>query len=163
MQGIQGVPSLSVPSEKQEAQNMCKIWNPLNLSPFFVLSSVITGMKHPFSPTSRSDSERTRSGGQMDSEPCCEIEDHSAVLEQSPGGALHSSLFKPKRERKQRTYTLCEVCNIQLNSAAQAQVHYSGKSHQKRLKKISNGKMATSTGRPQVLLGFLSRTNKANV
>lgn len=99
----------------------------------------------------------------MDSEPCCEIEDHSAVLEQSPGGALHSSLFKPKRERKQRTYTLCEVCNIQLNSAAQAQVHYSGKSHQKRLKKISNGKMATSTGRPQVLLGFLSRTNKANV
>ncbi|XP_011476246.1 zinc finger protein 385C isoform X1 [Oryzias latipes] len=103
-------------------------------------------MKHPFSPTSRSDSERTRSGGQMDSEPCCEIEDHSAVLEQSPGGALHSSLFKPKRERKQRTYTLCEVCNIQLNSAAQAQVHYSGKSHQKRLKKISNGKMATSTG-----------------
>uniref|UniRef100_A0A3P9KGI9 U1-type domain-containing protein n=1 Tax=Oryzias latipes TaxID=8090 RepID=A0A3P9KGI9_ORYLA len=86
----------------------------------------------------------------------------NGILEQSPGGALHSSLFKPKRERKQRTYTLCEVCNIQLNSAAQAQVHYSGKSHQKRLKKITNGKMATSTGRPQVLLGFLSRTNKAN-
>ncbi|KAG7257402.1 hypothetical protein CRUP_037445 [Coryphaenoides rupestris] len=44
--------------------------------------------------------------------------------------------------RKQRSYTLCEVCNIQLNSPAQAQIHYNGKSHQKRLKQISKGKMA---------------------
>uniref|UniRef100_A0A3Q3X8K0 Matrin-type domain-containing protein n=1 Tax=Mola mola TaxID=94237 RepID=A0A3Q3X8K0_MOLML len=54
-------------------------------------------------------------------------------------------------QRKQRSYTLCEVCNIQLNSAAQAQIHYNGKSHQKRLKQISNGKMASSTGRPLFL------------
>uniref|UniRef100_A0A673BFZ5 Zinc finger protein 385C n=1 Tax=Sphaeramia orbicularis TaxID=375764 RepID=A0A673BFZ5_9TELE len=54
----------------------------------------------------------------------------------------------PKRERKQRSYTLCEVCNIQLNSAAQAQIHYNGKSHQKRLKQISNGKMQSNTGSP---------------
>uniref|UniRef100_A0A672M1I1 U1-type domain-containing protein n=1 Tax=Sinocyclocheilus grahami TaxID=75366 RepID=A0A672M1I1_SINGR len=45
---------------------------------------------------------------------------------------------RPKRERKHRSYTLCEVCNIQLNSAAQAQIHYNGKTHQKRLKHISN-------------------------
>uniref|UniRef100_A0A671QUZ8 Zinc finger protein 385D-like n=1 Tax=Sinocyclocheilus anshuiensis TaxID=1608454 RepID=A0A671QUZ8_9TELE len=45
---------------------------------------------------------------------------------------------RPKRERKHRSYTLCEVCNIQLNSAAQAQIHYNGKTHQKRLKHINN-------------------------
>uniref|UniRef100_A0A673JGQ6 Zinc finger protein 385D-like n=1 Tax=Sinocyclocheilus rhinocerous TaxID=307959 RepID=A0A673JGQ6_9TELE len=45
---------------------------------------------------------------------------------------------RPKRERKHRSYTLCEVCNIQLNSAAQAQIHFNGKTHQKRLKHINN-------------------------
>ncbi|XP_032890969.1 zinc finger protein 385C isoform X2 [Amblyraja radiata] len=51
-----------------------------------------------------------------------------------------------KRERKLQTFTLCGVCNIQLNSAAQAQIHYNGKSHQKRLKKLHNGKLSTSQG-----------------
>ncbi|KAI4566675.1 hypothetical protein MJG53_015352 [Ovis ammon polii x Ovis aries] len=32
---------------------------------------------------------------------------------------------KPKRERKRPSYTLCDVCNIQLNSAAQAQAKVS--------------------------------------
>uniref|UniRef100_A0A4W4FL60 C2H2-type domain-containing protein n=1 Tax=Electrophorus electricus TaxID=8005 RepID=A0A4W4FL60_ELEEL len=41
-----------------------------------------------------------------------------------------------------RSYMLCEVCNIQLNSAAQAQIHYNGKTHQKRLKYISSGTSA---------------------
>uniref|UniRef100_A0A8C4J0T1 Zinc finger protein 385C n=1 Tax=Dromaius novaehollandiae TaxID=8790 RepID=A0A8C4J0T1_DRONO len=47
---------------------------------------------------------------------------------------------RSKRERKHRSFTLCEVCNIQLNSAAQAQIHYNGKSHQKRLKQLDKGK-----------------------
>ncbi|XP_012512780.1 PREDICTED: zinc finger protein 385B-like, partial [Propithecus coquereli] len=46
---------------------------------------------------------------------------------------------KPEREKKHTNFTLCSVCNIQLNSAAQAQIHYNGKSHQKRLKQLSNG------------------------
>ncbi|NWV50683.1 Z385C protein, partial [Daphoenositta chrysoptera] len=46
-----------------------------------------------------------------------------------------------KREKKHQSFTLCEVCNIQLNSAAQAQIHYNGKSHQKRLKQLNKGKM----------------------
>ncbi|XP_029794632.1 zinc finger protein 385D [Suricata suricatta] len=46
---------------------------------------------------------------------------------------------KPEREKKHTNFTLCNVCNIQLNSAAQAQIHYNGKSHQKRLKQLSNG------------------------
>uniref|UniRef100_A0A3Q0RT78 Zinc finger protein 385C n=1 Tax=Amphilophus citrinellus TaxID=61819 RepID=A0A3Q0RT78_AMPCI len=58
-------------------------------------------------------------------------------------------------ERKQRSYTLCEVCNIQLNSAAQAQIHYNGKSHQKRLKQISNGKMPSNTAQGSPLLASL--------
>ncbi|XP_041812765.1 zinc finger protein 385C [Chelmon rostratus] len=83
----------------------------------------------------------------MDGEPRCEAQDEGAVPdEQSPGGTLPSALHRPKRERKQRSYTLCEVCNIQLNSPAQAQIHYNGKSHQKRLKQISNGKMPSNTG-----------------
>ncbi|KAB0349187.1 hypothetical protein FD754_014044 [Muntiacus muntjak] len=46
---------------------------------------------------------------------------------------------KPEKEKKQTNFTLCSVCNIQLNSTAQAQIHYNGKSHQKRLKQLSNG------------------------
>ncbi|NXN23739.1 Z385C protein, partial [Nycticryphes semicollaris] len=52
-----------------------------------------------------------------------------------------------KREKKHQSFTLCEVCNIQLNSAAQAQIHYNGKSHQKRLKQLNKGKMPTAQGR----------------
>lgn len=116
-------------------------------------------MKRPFSPSALPNTELDRRGFgatlgvQMDVEPCCDVQDEGAVPdEQSPGGALPSALYRPKRERKQRSYTLCEVCNIQLNSAAQAQIHYNGKSHQKRLKQISNGKMPSNTGEPGVLL-----------
>ncbi|XP_020925405.1 zinc finger protein 385D isoform X2 [Sus scrofa] len=53
---------------------------------------------------------------------------------------------KPERERKHTNFTLCNVCNIQLNSAAQAQIHYNGKSHQKRLKQLSNGMVKNDNG-----------------
>ncbi|XP_060733021.1 zinc finger protein 385B isoform X1 [Tachysurus vachellii] len=43
------------------------------------------------------------------------------------------------QERKKLLYSLCEVCNIQLNSAAQVQTHYNGKSHQRRVKQLNNG------------------------
>lgn len=117
-------------------------------------SPSVSGMKRPFSPSALPSTELDRSvfgaglGVQMD-----DTQDDGALTEeQSPGGALPSALCRPKRERKQRSYTLCEVCNIQLNSAAQAQIHYNGKSHQKRLKQISNGKMPSNTGRPGALL-----------
>uniref|UniRef100_A0A096LWQ6 Zinc finger protein 385C n=1 Tax=Poecilia formosa TaxID=48698 RepID=A0A096LWQ6_POEFO len=101
-----------------------------------------SGMKRPFSPSSFPFPDL------MDSESCFEIQDEGEKLhDTSHGGTRHSPPYRPKRERKQRTYTLCEVCNIQLNSAAQAQIHYNGKSHQKRLKQISSGKMPGNTGR----------------
>ncbi|XP_073659761.1 zinc finger protein 385D isoform X2 [Tursiops truncatus] len=53
---------------------------------------------------------------------------------------------KPEREKKHNNFTLCNVCNIQLNSAAQAQIHYNGKSHQKRLKQLSNGMVRSDNG-----------------
>eukprot|EP00079_Xenopus_tropicalis_P017579 XP_004917798.1 PREDICTED: zinc finger protein 385B isoform X1 [Xenopus tropicalis] len=48
-------------------------------------------------------------------------------------------------ENKKILFSLCEVCNIQLNSAAQAQIHYNGKSHLKRLKQLSNGKITPNS------------------
>ncbi|NXA48854.1 Z385B protein, partial [Nothocercus julius] len=49
------------------------------------------------------------------------------------------------KEKKNVLFSFCEVCNIQLNSAAQAQVHYNGKSHLKRMKQLNNGKLPAST------------------
>ncbi|XP_056152673.1 zinc finger protein 385C-like [Lampris incognitus] len=52
---------------------------------------------------------------------------------------------RAKRERRQgrSSTTLCKVCNIQLNSCAQAQIHYKGKTHQRRLRHLTR---AASTG-----------------
>ncbi|XP_054850866.1 zinc finger protein 385C [Eublepharis macularius] len=76
---------------------------------------------------------------------------------QSPGSSCCGNLAegtglgcppeqRTKREKKHPSFTLCEVCNIQLNSAVQAQIHYNGKSHQKRLKQLNKGKILTSQG-----------------
>ncbi|XP_039595786.1 zinc finger protein 385C isoform X2 [Polypterus senegalus] len=83
------------------------------------------GMKRPLSPT-----EPEENGVQAD----------------RPATTLDSQRFK--REKKQQTYTLCDVCNIQLNSPAQAQIHCNGKSHQKRLKQLNKGKPTSSPGTP---------------
>uniref|UniRef100_A0A8D2LPT3 Zinc finger protein 385C n=1 Tax=Varanus komodoensis TaxID=61221 RepID=A0A8D2LPT3_VARKO len=53
-----------------------------------------------------------------------------------------------KREKK-HAFTLCEVCNIQLNSAVQAQIHYNGKTHQKRLRQLNKGKVMPCQGKAQ--------------
>ncbi|XP_060784940.1 zinc finger protein 385B isoform X4 [Neoarius graeffei] len=49
------------------------------------------------------------------------------------------------QERKKLLYSLCEVCNIQLNSAAQVQTHYNGKSHLRRVKQLNNGESPPSS------------------
>ncbi|KAM4669612.1 zinc finger protein 385B isoform 2-T2 [Amazona ochrocephala] len=53
--------------------------------------------------------------------------------------------YQLSKEKKKILFSFCEVCNIQLNSAAQAQVHYNGKSHLKRVKQLNNGKLPTSS------------------
>uniref|UniRef100_A0A7N8XVJ9 Zinc finger protein 385B n=1 Tax=Mastacembelus armatus TaxID=205130 RepID=A0A7N8XVJ9_9TELE len=37
------------------------------------------------------------------------------------------------------TYSLCKVCNLQLTSAAQAQLHYNGRSHLRRVRQLQAG------------------------
>lgn len=85
------------------------------------MTSALSDMKHPSSPASP---EGEVVAG---SELCIDLG--------------HGDGDPPaKRERKQRTLTLCEVCNIQLNSSAQAQIHYNGKTHQRRLRQASKAK-----------------------
>lgn len=86
-------------------------------------------MKRPFSPVE--DGSLTEQTGHE----LVEFSRHEDAAPVNP---------RAKRERKHRSYTLCEVCNIQLNSAAQAQIHYNGKTHQKRLKHINNSSAGTA-------------------
>lgn len=126
----------------------CSLWL-IYAFTVFIYCFFFKGMKHPYRP-SELDSRSFSSGldMQMDDETNSDSQAEGAVQDQrSLGDSLPSALHKPKREGKQRRYMLCEVCNIQLNSTAQAQIHYNGKSHQKRLKQISNGKVSSNTGR----------------
>ncbi|NWY92859.1 Z385B protein, partial [Loxia curvirostra] len=70
-----------------------------------------------------------------------------AVLRSFEGKGLRNDRqdCQLSKEKKKILFSFCEVCNIQLNSAAQAQVHYNGKSHLKRVKQLNNGKLPTST------------------
>ncbi|CAM4642845.1 unnamed protein product [Caretta caretta] len=52
--------------------------------------------------------------------------------------------YQFSKEKKKILFSFCEVCNIQLNSATQAQVHYNGKSHLRRVKQLNNGKLPTN-------------------
>lgn len=63
-----------------------------------------------------------------------------------------NSDFQFTNEKKKILYSLCEVCNIQLNSAAQAQIHYNGKSHLKRVKQANNGKQPSGASSGSVLM-----------
>lgn len=47
-------------------------------------------------------------------------------------------------EKQNVGLALCEACNIQLNSAAQAEVHYNGRSHLKRIKQVNSHVPVTS-------------------
>lgn len=62
---------------------------------------------------------------------------------------------RAKRERRQSSggggggssATVCLVCSIQLNSSAQAQIHYRGKTHQRRLRRLAK---AVNAGRSRL-------------
>lgn len=88
-----------------------------------------TGMKTPLSPT-----QLIENGQLYFTVPgCMEVKDPS-----------DSNVdMQLQQEKKKLLYSLCEVCNIQLHSAAQAQVHYNGKSHLKRVKQLNNGELPT--------------------
>ncbi|XP_015253496.1 PREDICTED: zinc finger protein 385B-like isoform X1 [Cyprinodon variegatus] len=59
--------------------------------------------------------------------------------------------FKAKRERRQgSSATMCQVCNIRLNSSAQAQIHYKGKTHQRRLRRLAKTVNAGALSQNQI-------------
>ncbi|XP_051565084.1 zinc finger protein 385B isoform X4 [Myxocyprinus asiaticus] len=88
-------------------------------------------MKTPLSPT-----QLIENGQLCFTFPgCMEVKDPS-----NPGTDMQL-----QQEKKKLLYSLCEVCNIQLHSAAQAQIHYNGKSHLKRVKQLNNGELPTAS------------------
>ncbi|XP_068585329.1 zinc finger matrin-type protein 3-like [Cebidichthys violaceus] len=100
-------------------------------------------MKCPKSPDWPDGSRppKSREGQEEDMEEEDEEEEERKVA------AVH----RAKRERRQGggggggSATVCRVCNIQLNSNAQAQIHYRGKTHQRRLRRLAK---AVSTDLP---------------
>ncbi|XP_063181242.1 zinc finger protein 385D isoform X1 [Chroicocephalus ridibundus] len=92
-------------------------------------------MKKPWSPVLPVDNHSYNSD-------FTSVPDREGEKELAPDGTEE----KKEREKKHTNFTLCNVCNIQLNSAAQAQIHYNGKSHQKRLKQLSNGNLKSDNG-----------------
>lgn len=111
---------------------------------YFVFSSIFSrmffffseNMKKPWSPDLPVDNQSYNSD-------FTSLPDREGEKELAPDGTEE----KKEREKKHTNFTLCNVCNIQLNSAAQAQIHYNGKSHQKRLKQLSNGNLKSDNGK----------------
>ncbi|XP_054623613.1 zinc finger protein 385D-like isoform X2 [Dunckerocampus dactyliophorus] len=71
-----------------------------------------------------------------------------------------------KRERRQgssASATVCQVCNIQLNSGAQAQIHYKGKTHQRRLRRLAKVLGALSQNQVHPLLSSLPLSGRASL
>lgn len=98
----------------------------------FVSVPLCSGMKRPLSPPPPAEKELPVSGAA----------ERPAQPPEAP---------RPKRERKRPSYTLCDVCNVQLNSAAQAQVHCEGRAHQRRLRQLSLGKAPAGPGQSGAL------------
>ncbi|XP_070962981.1 zinc finger protein 385C-like [Oncorhynchus clarkii lewisi] len=101
---------------------------------------------------SRAGMKRPRSPGLLENVllPKAEEEEEDEEEERAAPGR------RPKRERRQSSVTLCEVCNIQLNSLAQAQIHYNGKTHQRRLRQFNLAKASNAT---HTHTGTLSQAN----
>lgn len=96
-------------------------------------------MKHPKGPDWLGNSLPPRTQKEVEEEEEEEEEEREVV-------PVAVASHRAKRERRQGSggATLCQVCNIQLNSCAQAQIHYRGKTHQRRLRHLAK---AASTGR----------------
>ncbi|XP_072788416.1 zinc finger protein 385B isoform X2 [Taeniopygia guttata] len=117
-------------SHLHEKHTLCSNQQKTNCVPWVHLCNM--GMKRPLSP------DHIVEDGTMN---------QPAVLQAFEEKGLRNDRqdYQLSKEKKKILFSFCEVCNIQLNSAAQAQVHYNGKSHLKRVKQLNNGKLPTST------------------
>ncbi|XP_037610342.1 zinc finger protein 385B-like isoform X2 [Sebastes umbrosus] len=109
-----------------------------------------TNMKRPKSPDLLDGSPPPKSHERQQQEEEEEEDEEERMVK-----AVH----RAKRERRQgsSSATMCQVCNIQLNSSAQAQIHYRGKTHQRRLRRLAKAVSAGALSQSQVhpLLGSL--------
>uniref|UniRef100_A0A3Q1FH38 Zinc finger protein 385C n=1 Tax=Acanthochromis polyacanthus TaxID=80966 RepID=A0A3Q1FH38_9TELE len=110
---------------------------------------------------SHTDMKRPKSSDWLDGSPppkCEDGRDEEEEEEDEEERRIGTGI-KAKRERRQGSgsATVCQVCNIQLNSSAQAQIHYRGKTHQRRLRRLAKAVSAGALSQSQVhpLLGSL--------
>lgn len=115
---------------------------------FYFIIIIISDMKRPKSSDWPDSSPPPKS-----QEGQAEEEEEEDEEERRVGVGLRA-----KRERRQGsgsgTATMCQVCNIQLNSSAQAQIHYRGKTHQRRLRRLAK---AVNAGRTAQVLISVTR------
>ncbi|XP_070707721.1 zinc finger protein 385B-like [Pempheris klunzingeri] len=107
---------------------------------------------------------RPKSPDWMDSSPppkSREGQEEEEEEEDEEERRVAAAVHRAKRDRRQGSVssaTMCHVCNIQLNSSAQAQIHYRGKTHQRRLRRLAKAVSTGALSQSQVhpLLGSLS-------
>ncbi|XP_071319223.1 zinc finger protein 385B-like isoform X3 [Trachinotus anak] len=107
--------------------------------------------------------KRPKSPDWLDSSPPCKNqegqEEEEEEEEEDEEERKVGAGYRAKRERRQSSSsaTMCQVCNIQLNSSAQAQIHYRGKTHQRRLRRLAKAVSTGALSQSQVhpLLGSL--------
>lgn len=128
--------------------NLQHLWF-MSVLHFFLPSA---DMKHPKKPDWLDSSPPPKSQEGQEEEEEEEDEEERRVSEGR----------RAKRERRQSSSsaTMCQVCNIQLNSSAQAQIHYRGKTHQRRLRRLAK---AVNTGRNALILCSLYLHYEENI
>ncbi|XP_028972711.1 zinc finger protein 385A-like [Esox lucius] len=96
-------------------------------------------MKRPLSPTQLMGNG---SGGSHGTTICLPFSIRGELLQElEDGHSGHQGHLEGPQQKKRLLYSLCEVCNLQLNSPAQAQVHYNGRSHLRRVKQLNTGEL----------------------
>ncbi|XP_067371754.1 zinc finger protein 385B isoform X1 [Channa argus] len=95
------------------------------------ITSSFSGMKTPLSPSQLLESGQRFAFRGMCQEPVetPTLTTISLSLQQTPSPVTGQG----------GAYSLCEVCNLQLTSAAQAQLHYNGRSHLRRVRQLQAG------------------------
>uniref|UniRef100_A0A3Q1HQH9 C2H2-type domain-containing protein n=1 Tax=Anabas testudineus TaxID=64144 RepID=A0A3Q1HQH9_ANATE len=100
-------------------------------------------MKTPLSPSQLLESGQIFAFGGM----CQEL------VETPTPTTISLSVQQAPSPAQSGAYSLCEVCNLQLTSAAQAQLHYNGRSHLRRVRQLQAGETGL-----QAAAGFQSRS-----
>ncbi|GLD51703.1 zinc finger protein 385B-like protein, partial [Lates japonicus] len=87
------------------------------------------GMKTPLSPSQLLESGQIFAFGGM----CQDLMDTPTPT------SISLSVQQTPSPGQGGAYSLCEVCNLQLTSDAQAQLHYNGRSHLRRVRQLQAG------------------------